>query len=620
MCGICGIYAFAGRQRADVANGRRMRDRMMSRGPDGHGEWLSDDGGVWLGHRRLAIIDLSPTGAQPMLAADGAQVLTYNGEIYNYAELREALKAEGAVFRGTSDSEVLLHLYRRHGPEFVARLRGMFAFAIWDPAQQSLFLARDPYGIKPLYYCARNGVFRFASQVKALVADPAVPQSPDPAGVTGFFLFGSVPEPFTIYEGIAALPAGCTLTVGHDGVGAVRRYHTIGAVLLEAEQACEARAVANPTETMRLALLDSVRHHLVADVPVGAFLSAGVDSGALVGLMRDAGQSEIRTVTLAYDEFRDGRNDESSLASKTAARYGTTHTTRRVTAEEFHAELPRILEAMDQPSVDGINTWFVSKAAHELGLKVAISGVGGDELLGGYSTFHTIPRIARLTRLAPALRSLSTMFEQGVDAVRRMGLAMHPKVAGLMRYGGNIQGAYLLQRGLYLPHELEDAIGDAVFVREGLERLQPLALVACALEGMPQTPFGRMATLEASLYMRNQLLRDADWAGMAHSLEIRTPLVDHVLLMRTAAVICLPREQRPSGKALLATAPQLPLPDEILNRPKTGFSIPVQRWIGDDEIGRGKRDGGSSIFSRDWAKRVAALQAVTPRLASGRAV
>jgi asparagine synthase (glutamine-hydrolysing) len=360
----------------------------------------------------------------------------------------------------------------------------------------------------------------------------------------------------------------------------------------------------------REALADSVRHHLVADVPVGAFLSAGVDSGALVGLMRDAGQSDIRTVTLAFEEFRGTSADEAPLADLVARHYGTRHTTRWVNSAEFRNDLPKIVEAMDQPSIDGINTWFVSKAAHENGLKVAVSGVGGDELLGGYSTFKSLPSRVSWLRLLPLRRMLGAGFCRLVGGARALGLQVHPKAAGLVTYGSNYSGAYLLGRGLFLPAEVSNILHDEEMVREGLARLSPLSHIQNLLNPQPQTGFGKVAVLESCMYLRNQLLRDTDWAGMAHSLEIRTPLVDYRLLRRVAPIMV--KQKRPSGKALLAQAPRLALPMAILDRPKSGFGIPVRPWSR-KVIGQETRGDATKIeerlWSRTWARQIFVMAA-----------
>jgi asparagine synthase (glutamine-hydrolysing) len=577
MCGINGIVAYHyAANPIDRDELVRTRDHMAARGPDGKGEWISDDRRVGLGHRRLSIIDLSDTGAQPMASADGKFIVTFNGEIYNYRALRKRLEAKGRVFRSQSDTEVLLHLYLEKGEEMVHDLRGMFAFAIWDSERRQLFLARDPYGIKPLYYADDGWTLRFASQVKALLAGGKVSHDPEPAGQVGFYLWGSVPEPFTVFRQIRILPAGCTAVVDRIGIHGPKRYHSIAAVYCDAE--ARSHDPSNPKDKVAeigAALLDSVRHHLIADVPVGAFLSAGIDSGALVGLMRDAGQNDIQTVTLAFEEFRDKLDDEAPIAAEVARTYGTRHTTRVVTESEFEADLPRILEAMDQPSIDGINTWFVSKAAKEMGLKVAVSGLGGDELFGGYPSFRDIPKWNSLMTLPSRIPFLGLVVRKAICAIGLSRLFKSPKAAGMVEYGGTFAGAYLLRRGLFMPWELDQVLAPEA-VREGLRRLKPLGLVSAAITPRPTSSFAKVAALESSVYMRNQLLRDTDWASMGHSLEVRVPLVDATLLK-----VMAPLFLRSAGatKSRLAQSPRIPLPATVTTRAKTGFTTPIVSWL-----------------------------------------
>lgn len=453
MCGIAGIFAYHNKANpVNPAELTRIRDYMTSRGPDKSGAWLNRDGRVGLAHRRLSIIDLSNSGAQPMVSADGSLAVTFNGEIYNYQELRRLLEQKGYVFRSASDTEVLLHLYAYKGADMVADLRGMFAFAIWDNKRNSFFLARDPYGIKPLYYCDDGRTLRFASQVKALVAGGGVSTDPDPAGVAGFYLFGSVPEPFTCFGSIRALPAGSSMYAGREGLSEIREFFSIAKVYEEAESA-DVKPTAC-TAAVHDALLDSVRYHLIADVPVGAFLSAGINSGALVGLMRDAGQSEIKTITLGFTEFEHTQHDETLLAGEVAKIYGTNHHRRLVTRKEFEDDLPQILTAMDQPSIDGINTWFVSKAAHEIGLKVAISGLGGDELFGGYPSFRQIPRLASFMKWPAKVPLLPRTLRRLASTWLADNESVSPKWSGIGEYGGSVEGAYLLRKGLFMPWEL----------------------------------------------------------------------------------------------------------------------------------------------------------------------
>ena len=599
MCGIAGIYAYQYAANAVDRNELRcIRDHMAVRGPDGFGEWYSQDGRVGFGHRRLTIIDLSERGAQPMVSADGKLVVTFNGEIYNYRQLRTSLEAKGYRFRTQTDTEVLLHLYAEKGEAMVHDLRGMFAFGLWDAEKNALLLARDPYGIKPLYYADDGWTLRFASQVKALLAGEKVSRDPEPAGWVGFCLFGSVPEPFTTYQEIRVLPAGSMLWVDRVGVHETKQYFSIADTYCQAEAARSPANEQDQQHSAREALLDSVRHHLVADVPVGAFLSSGIDSGALVGLMRDAGQREIQTVTVAFEEFRGRGEDEAPIAAEVASRYETRHTTRIVTEQEFRNDLPKILEAMDQPTIDGINTWFVSKAARELGLKVAISGLGGDELFGGYPSFREVPRCVRALAIPGNLPVLGDLTRWLLTTA--LPSSLNPKAAGLVKYGGSYAGAYFLRRGLFMPWELQTLLGGDT-ARLGLRRLKPVQHIATVLKPKPKTSFGRIATLESSIYMRNQLLRDTDWASMAHSLEVRVPLVDKKLLNQFASIAAKNGSQ---SKRVLANSPRVPLPPKVIKRPKTGFTTPIQSWLErDNRIQEWRRIPSLTADKCPWARR-----------------
>jgi asparagine synthase (glutamine-hydrolysing) len=585
MCGLAGVIAIAEGATPDREVLRRVRDHMRARGPDGAGEWWSCDGRVGLAHRRLAIIDLSERGLQPM--HEGPLSIAFNGEIYNYRALRAELEADGERFASDSDTEVLLKLYRRDGVGLFNRIRGMYAFAIWDATRGEMLLARDPFGIKPLYYARHGGAVWFASQARALVDTGAVPATPDLRGWTQFLLGRSVPEPRTAYESVKAVPAGSwvrirpgrgvTVPVAHFDLA---RAYAADAAPLEPAEAAEA-------------IRDSVRHHLIADVPVGIFLSSGIDSGALLGVCRDVG-GEPAAVTIGFDEFAGSARDEVPLAAKLAAHYGAPHHVRRVTRTEFEQDLPAILAAMDQPSIDGINTWFVAKAARELGWKVALSGLGGDELFGGYPSFRDVPRWVRWLSWA---RHLPRTAEVAGRIVGR--LSRHPKAQGVLRFGGSWPGAYYLRRGLFMPWEVADAAPswlptDPDALGESLYQLERM------LTPDPGSDHARVAVLESGAYMRNQLLRDSDWASMAHSIELRVPLVDSELVRRLG-----PRVRPVLGKVAkwpLAAAPTCPLPDEILHRPKTGFETPVGRWARPVDARPGEP------WARGWARRVLAAR------------
>jgi asparagine synthase (glutamine-hydrolysing) len=351
--------------------------------PDGEGLWQDSDRRVALGHRRLAILDLSEAGAQPMHDPETGNVLVFNGEIYNFRALRRDLEQAGERFRSESDTEVLLALYRRDGAAMLPRLRGMFAFALWDAGRRGLLLARDPLGIKPLYWSEQGGTFRCASQVKALVAGGALPAEEDPAATVGFFLLGYVPDPHTALRGIAALEAGHSLWVDERGPGSPRPYFSFGENLAEA-------ARRPPAQEASAALEESVRSHLVSDVPVAVFLSAGLDSSMLAAHASAAGGA-LHSVTLGFEELAGGPEDEVPLAARTAAALGSRHHSHLVPASRFSAALPHLLAAMDQPSIDGANSYLVAEASRCAGLKVALSGLGADELLGGYPSFRQVP-------------------------------------------------------------------------------------------------------------------------------------------------------------------------------------------------------------------------------------
>ena len=577
MCGIAGIFNY----RADIVpikkeELRKIRDYQFARGPDAEGEWHSNGNLLGLAHRRLSIIDLGSEANQPMISSNGRYVIVFNGEIYNYQELRKQLVEEGRVFKTKSDTEVLIQSYAHWGEKMFAHLRGMYAFAIWDNDKQRLLLARDPYGIKPLYFSDDGGTLRFASQVKAILAGGRVSKEPDPAGLAGFLLMGSVPEPYTVYRAIRSIPAGHYVFVGKGGMGDSCQHFSIQDVWRNAAAQPISNSTAPLQEIVSDSMRDTVRHHLVADVPVGAFLSAGIDSGAIVGLMQEVSAAKVQGITLGFREFQGKHQDETPLAAEIANHYNCTHEVHWIEDEQVEKDLPSILAAMDQPSVDGVNTWLVSKAAHAAGLKVVLSGVGGDELFGGYSHFKQLPiwsdRYQQMRRI-PGLVGVAKRFSR----LAAHWHLIHSKALGLIKYGDSYPGLYLVKRGLFMPWELPSLIGEE-FAWKGLDEIKPPEFINSMLGPEPSRPFATIAALEAIFYLRNQLLRDSDWASMAHSLELRTPLVDAHLLMKIAPVLV----NRPEGihvKLPLANAPQRALPPQVITRQKTGFSLPMARWI-----------------------------------------
>ena len=567
MCGIAGFVAKANSPESLPAEAvRRMTDRMRLRGPDAEGLWTGD--GVVLGHRRLAILDLDARSNQPMVSSDGDYRVVFNGEIYNFRELKRELEADGVAFRTTSDTEVLLALYARDGERMLPRLRGMFTLAIWDARKRELFLARDPYGIKPLYYAQTDGGVVFASQVKGIMASGLVTAAWEPAGVAGFYLWGSVPEPWTIYRGVFALPCGSWLRVREGKAGTPVCWDDIRE---NWRQPGVRQSAAELQETVRQAVTDSVRAHLVSDVPVSVFLSGGIDSGTIAGLISEMG-GQVEGITVGFEEFSSKQEDEVPAAAALAAHYGLPHHVRRISHAEFEADIPLILDAMDQPSIDGVNTWFASKAAAERGYKVVLSGVGGDELFYGYSLMKDLPRRAMQGRAAAAIPGGRWLVKAACASLANGN--RHPKLKGISEFMGSLEGVYFLKRCLFLPEELAVLMGEEC-AREGLARLggsPPGMTKADAV-----TDAAGVCLLDSTHYLRNQLLHDSDWASMAHSLELRTPLVDAALLHALRSVHT--GFVNGAGKRMLGQSPKTALPAEILGRPKTGFGVPMTQWL-----------------------------------------
>lgn len=607
MCGIAGLFSLRDTGGLDIPGVlARMSSVLATRGPDASGLWIAPAGNLGFAHRRLSIIDVAARSDQPMHSADGRYTIDFNGEIYNYRELREDLIAKGHTFRTTSDTEVLLGMFAQYGAEMLNRLRGMYAFALWDNRSGELFLARDPFGIKPLYYAEANGVFYFASQVRALLQAPGVDLREEPAGHVGFFVWGSVPEPYTLYRGIHCLPSGSWLQVTGHGVATPQRYASPVAEALQFDSGAIPASQNEADAQVHDALAESLRMHEVADVPVAIFLSAGIDSGMIAALAAESG-NQVETLTLGFDLLRGSANDETVLAARVAEHYGLPHHTRFVGQSTFLEHRERLLELMDQPTMDGVNTYLISWLAHERGFKVALSGLGGDELFGGYPGFHQIPATVHSLRWASAVPWVGRGFRVVSQAL--VSRLTSPKYASLLEYGGTWGGTYLLRRGLFMPWELP-AFLDPELVRVGwrdlgtIRQMNALVRPFGDMENVSrhQADFLRVSALEMTYYMRTQLLRDADWAGMAHSVEIRVPFLDIALLRQLSPVRASRFAPR---KPLVVNCLRNPLPAEVLERPKSGFSVPVREWMQNPAADRQNSEESSPRFAdrglRNWA-------------------
>ena len=608
MCGICGVY----RDRPDDPRiltdaAGRMNDCQFHRGPDDGGVWTDPGGRCALGNRRLAIIDVSPAGHQPMIAASGDVTLTYNGMIYNYRELREDLAAAGYPFRGHSDTEVILAAYLREGVDAIRRLRGMFGLAIWDARARQMVLARDRLGIKPVYYGSRDGRWIFASEIRAIRASGLFHTHVDPEAVAAYLSLGSVPAPLTAFEGIRELPPAHMLIV-RDGAATLSRYWDVpmpdGAALDAPSAAAEIR------ERFR----DAVATHLVADVPVGVFLSGGVDSAAIVAMMREAGHARVRTFSITFPERE---WDEGGAAASLAARYETEHTAREVRGDDLAADLDRIIAAMDQPTLDGVNTYYVSQVTRASGTIVALSGLGGDELFCGYPSFRLTPRVLAWRRAAERLGPVRPMLRAVLGALPSVRSA---KLRETLSLAPTIRSAYLTVRGLLSGDEIARLVMPGP-VLDAARDLDAAAALTALAPTLPDDPVAATGVLELRGYMHNQLLRDTDVMSMAHSLEVRVPFLDHTVVEAAAR---LPLGLRANGHApkwLLREALGDRLPPET-GLTKRGFTFPLARWLsgplrlrivetlGDGgglfhprAVGRllGDFDAGRAHWSRVWA-------------------
>jgi asparagine synthase (glutamine-hydrolysing) len=555
MCGVAGLIRSEGSGADDVLAVKRMMAAEIHRGPDADG--LYSDSRVVLGHRRLSIIDLSTNARQPMSNEDGTVRVTYNGEIYNHRELRAELVSRGHQFQSQSDTEVIVHGYEQWGIErLIERLRGMFAFGLYD-SRRGLVLVRDRLGIKPLYYFTSAGNLVFASEVRALVASGIVPKERDPEALAGFLLAGSVPSPLTVTKGVRCLPAGHYLT-WKDATVAVRKYWD-----LEFETANQTLpSVAD----LRVELEDTVARHLVSDVPIGIFLSGGVDSGALVALAKRARSAELTTLTVVFNEreLSEGRS-----ASKVASHFQTKHQEVLVTESDFRRDLPAVFAAMDQPTNDGVNTYFVSKAARQAGLTVSLSGLGGDEVFWGYPHYRVLADGFRWLGRCPT-RARKILMGSAAAVGRLRGKESWSRLAYLNR-GASSTEVYLSVRGFFAPRQVERLLGIGPReIQTAVEKHFGLA--------EPRGTNG-FNYLECKRYMHDQLLRDTDTFSMANSLEVRVPFLDHAIVEHVAHVRPGLKVANGINKPLLVHAVDDPLLFEAGVRKKLGFSFPMDRWM-----------------------------------------
>jgi asparagine synthase (glutamine-hydrolysing) len=562
MCGICGLVSLDGATAPDPAALAAMNESLVHRGPDSEGSLI--DGPCGLAMRRLSIIDLAG-GDQPIGNEDGRIQVIQNGEIYNYRELMDELRGQGHTFTTHCDTEVLVHLYEERGPDFVQALRGMFAIAIWDARHGRLVLSRDRFGIKPLYYRVADGQLSFASELKALLRQPGFSREIDPSALEAFLAFNSIPAPLTIFSEARKLPAGHTL-VAEGGEVELRRYARPTPVSAEQVRTEPEEALA---EELRGRLRDSVRAHLVSDVPVGVLLSGGIDSAMLTALAAAESGYRVSTFSIGFEEQS---FDELELARLVAKRYGTDHheLVLRPDAVEL---LPRLVEAFDEPFGDSsaLPTYLVSQLASDT-VKVVLSGEGGDELFGGYYTYVADRLAPRVGRAAPLIRPL----------VERL-----PSSSGRVSFDYK---AKRFVRGAHLPPVERHHAWKEIFSLDAQDELlssprttDPLDVYrARYVETEGSQGLARLQDLDLGIYLVDDLLVKTDRASMAHSLEARVPFLDSVVAELALALETKQKVRGFSKKRLLRRAAAPLLPKEIIRGRKRGFSIPVAAWLRGD--------------------------------------
>lgn len=565
MCGICGVF---GHEEAG-ARVRLMTQAMVHRGPDSDG--FLDRNQAALGMRRLKIIDLE-TGDQPIFNEDRRVAIVFNGEIYNFPELYRQLQACGHRFTTRSDTEAIIHAYEEWGSDCVSHLRGMFAFAIYDEREAGrprLFAARDRLGIKPLYIWQTDTHLIFASEVRALLASGYVPRRLSAAGLYTYLAFGSVQEPLTLVDGVTSLPPG-TWLLGEWETG--KLTVTTATYWLPPMP----QPGTSSTEEVYERLLDAVSSHLISDVPLGAFLSGGLDSGTIVALGSTALQQPMRTFTLGFDHWP---NDERASASETAQRWQTDHQVHVIAEEEVIADLPQVLRSLDQPSIDGINTWYVAREAKRAGLTVVLSGVGGDELFAGYPSFRRVPQLKRMAhlpaaRLARPTEDILVKVSGRGDAARKLGAYLTEDVP--------ISHPYFAVRVLFTLNQVQRLLPTNIL--DELHSAQPLSRWRDSVETQMQLAaqydeVGEVSWLEISQYMRSTLLRDTDAMSMAHSLEVRVPFVDHMLVDHVLPINGKLKLDDEQPKPMLADTMRELLPSSIVTAKKRTFTFPFETWL-----------------------------------------
>lgn len=556
MCGIAGLITSPVKPltKDDLTDRiNAMQTALLHRGPNHQDIYFSPQGKAAICHTRLSIIDPNDRANQPMLSEDGRYILSFNGEIYNYRKLRTKLEEGGVEFNSESDTEVVLKLLIEHGVKALSSLRGMFTIAFWDEQHQSLLLARDPLGIKPVYYCARDGSMAFASEVRALLQAGLSSRKLSSRGVNQYLLRGSFSEPDTAFTDIKLLPAGTFFQWQQDRPK-LQRYWT-PPIKVDRNMKRD-----HAIELTRTALEHSIKAHLVSDVPLGLFLSGGIDSTVILAIAKQLSSKDIKTYSLA---FEDAQWNEGDIAKRTAKHFGTHHTEWKIDSLQAQKLFSEFLASVDQPTIDGFNTYCISKLANDNGEKVVLTGLGADELFAGYPSFQTLPilkrRALRFKWLSLVLSPARNIIDKLISPKGRRLLDLIYNADSIAIMHQSFRGVFSQSEANYLTHQIT---GKQNKVKHHKLRTK--------------NTLDQISELEMSVYCRNQLLRDSDIFSMAFGVELRVPFIDKVLIEQLSTV---PKRWRldPGKRLLIDSVPELP--EWVVDRPKQGFRFPFDEWL-----------------------------------------
>jgi asparagine synthase (glutamine-hydrolysing) len=574
MCRIAGIVHAGFPVSILEEKVRIMCDLLKHGGPDDDGIYISTTNNIVLGNRRLALIDLTSDGHMPMPYQE-RYFITYNGELYNFLVLKEELAALGYSFKNHTDTEVILAAFAQWNEQSFSKLKGMFAFALWDSLKKDLFLVRDPSGIKPLYFASKGDMLVFASEVRAFAPIESL-HEPDRNWPVYLMAYGYIPEPVTTLKDVKPLHKGCFLKYSLPGRQLSIQSFTHYSLTHQLHHKEEVMT------SMKVLLENAVKRHLIADAPLGVFLSGGLDSGIIALLAEKHKKADLNTLSIYFEETEYSEKKYQDILKE---RLQCHHNQYLLKENEFHASFSEILDSMDMPSCDGINTWFISKYAASQGLKAVLSGIGGDELFGGYPSFKRI--------------SAANLLQRMPNEIVRMGKRTSAKRLNRMSYlsMGGIKGIYLFLRGHYSPFEIAKRLECTEKEIWTILEEQPLFMDISELENKNQASW-----MEFNLYMQNQLLRDSDVMSMIHGVEIRVPFLDDEIVRLAFKTDPAIKFEGPLAKQVLINSYKDLLPEAIWNRPKMGFSFPFAKWLRSSDYVENLMESGN-IYALDKYKK-----------------